>query len=295
MRRRLNGSIVRFGIGTAVVIAALWGTTRPVVGQTPATYRAPRTQDGQPNISGIWQAFNGANWNVEEHGTRASGLESMVGTYLSQPAGLGVVEGGQIPYKADALARRNKNYEMRLTYDPKYSDPEDDTGDPEAKCYQGGIPRANYIGMAFQILQSPKIVLMAYEFAGTPRMVHLDPEKAKSPMFYGQDTWMGQSLARWEGETLVVDVKNFSHKTWIDRAGNFIGQAALVQERYTRMDATHLRYEATITDPETFTRPWKMSMVLYQRIEPNMQLLEFQCIPFAEEFMYGKLKKKPAK
>ena len=295
MRRRRNGSIVTSGFGTAVVIAALWGTAPSVVAQTPTTYKAPRTPDGQPDISGIWQAFPGANWNVEEHGTRASGLESIVGTYLSQPAGLGVVEGGQIPYKPEALARRDKSYETRLAYDPTYSDPDDDSGDPEAKCYQGGIPRANYIGMAFQILQSPKIVLMAYEFAGTPRMVHLDPEKAKSPMFYGQDTWMGQSLAHWEEETLVVDVKNFSHKTWLDRAGNFYGQGAQVQERYTRMDPTHLRYEATITDPETFTRPWKMSMVLYRRIEPNMQLLEFQCIPFAEEFMYKQLKKKPAK
>ena len=293
MRPRLNGSIVTFGFGTVAVIAALWGTAPSVVGQTSTTYNAPRTPDGQPDISGIWQAFNGANWNVEEHGTRASSLERIVGTYLTQPAGLGVVEGGRLPYKPEALARRNRNYETRLTYDPLFSDLDDDSGDPEAKCYQGGIPRANYIGMAFQILQSPKVILMAYEFAGTTRFVHLDPEKAKSPMFYGQDTWMGQSLARWEGETLVVDVKGFSGKVWLDRAGNFIGQAATVVERYTRLSPNHMRYEATITDPDTFTRPWKMSMVLYRRIEPNAQLLEFQCIPFAEELMYWKLKKEP--
>jgi hypothetical protein len=282
------------GLGTAVVVGALWVTTPSAVGQTPTTYKAPRTPDGQPDISGIWQAFNGANWNVEEHGVRASGLEQVVGTYLVQPAGLGIVEGGKLPYKPEALARRDKNWETRLTYDPLFADPSEDTGDPEAKCYQGGIPRANYLGMAFQILQSPKIVLMAYEFAGTPRMVHLDPAKAKSPMFYGQDTWMGQSLARWEGETLVVDVKGFSGTTWLDRAGNFISPAATVVERYTRISRDHMRYEATVTDPDTFTRPWKLSVILYRRIEPNAQLLEFQCIPFAEEFMYSTLKKKTA-
>ena len=288
MRPRLK---VTFAFGTAVVIAVLWGGMMSVVAQTPTQYRAPRTAFGHPDLSGIWQALNTANWNIEEHGTRPSPFGNLVGVYLAQPSGLGVVEGGPIPYKPEALARRNRNFETRLTYDPTYNDPDDDSGDPEAKCYQGGVPRVTYMPFPFEILQKAEVILMAYEFAGTPRMIWLDPEKAKSPMFYGQNTWMGQSLGHWEGDTLVVEVKSFSGKPWLDRAGNFISETATVVERYTRISPDHLRYEATIEDQEVFTRPWKMSMPLYRHIEPNAQVLEFQCIPFGEEFMYGKLKK----
>jgi hypothetical protein len=103
---------------------------------------------------------------------------------------------------------------------------------------------------------------------------------------------MGQSVGRFEGDTLVVDDRWFSHVIWLDRSGNFYSQDAQVVERYTPISADHLRYEAVIDDPKVFTRPWKMSMILYKHVESDMQLLEFQCIPFADDFVYGKLYKK---
>jgi hypothetical protein len=103
---------------------------------------------------------------------------------------------------------------------------------------------------------------------------------------------MGWSRGSWDGDTLVVDVTSMGDQTWFDRAGNYHSDALHVVERYTRTDPDHLTYEATIEDPKTFTRPWKISMPLYRRVEKNMQLLEYKCVEFAEELMYGHLRKR---
>jgi len=103
---------------------------------------------------------------------------------------------------------------------------------------------------------------------------------------------MGWSRGRWEGETFVVDVTGFNDSTWFDSAGNFHSDALHVVERYTAIDANTLQYEATIEDPNVFTRPWKMSMPLYRRLDTNMQLLDFNCVPYAEELMYGHLRRR---
>jgi hypothetical protein len=100
---------------------------------------------------------------------------------------------------------------------------------------------------------------------------------------------MGWSIGRWEGDTLVVEVTNQLDRTWFDRAGNFHSDALRVVERYTPMTPYHLMYEATIEDTKVFTRPWKISMPLYRRMDKNAQLLEFKCVEFAEEFVYGRL------
>jgi hypothetical protein len=191
------------------------------------------------------------------------------------PGGIGVVEGNDIPYKAEALAKKKENADNWLTQDP------------EVKCYLPGVPRATYEGFPFQIVQTPEYILMAYEFASASRTINMD-SKSESPA----DTWMGWSNGHWEGDTLVVDVKSFNNKTWFDRAGNYHSDQLHVVERYTPVDATHLRYEATIEDPKVFTKPWKISMPLYKRTETNMQLLEFKCVEFVEELMYGHLRKK---
>ena len=283
MRSQIKRSVV--AIGTAVVLATLLSATRAVVAQGPTTYKAPRTADGQPNLNGFWQALNTANWDIEEHGAKPAPYQNLVGVYLAQPAGLSVVEGGTIPYKAEALAQRKRNLEIRLQPDPYGRD----VSDPEAKCFGPAPPRGNYLPFPFQIVQSKNAILMAYEYTGTPRVIELG--EVDPLVFYGIDTWIGRSKGHWEGDTLVVEVQGFSGKPWLDRAGNFMTEAAKVVERYTAISAYHLRYEATIEDPNVFTRPWKMSMPLYRRIEPNMQILEFQCIPFMEEYLYGKLKK----
>lgn len=241
-----------------------------------AAYKAPRTAEGKPNINGIWQAMNEANWDLTGHAARP-GLAVEMGAWAAEPGSLGVVEGGAIPYLPAALAKKKQNFENRMKLDP------------EVKCYLPGIPRATYQPFPFQIIVGPQYILMAYEFAGAMRTIYMkDPGPAPT------DSWMGQSVGHWEGDTLVVDTKGFNDQTWFDRSGDFHSDQLHVLERFTPMSPDALNYEATIEDPQTFSRPWKISMPLYRRLEKNEQLLEFKCVEFVEELMYGHLRKKPA-
>jgi hypothetical protein len=278
MLRRFLTSLRMVGLLGGLVSLA----TAPLAGQGQPGYKASRTADGKPNLNGIWQAVNSANWDIEGHAAQPAPLQNLVGVYLAEPAGLGVVEGGAIPYKPEALARRKQNFETRLRADPFKRD----IGDPEAKCYLPGVPRAAYMPFPFQIIQSTNTILISYEYASTTRLIYLG-KVAPAPI----DSWMGQSVGRWDGDTLVVDVTALNGLAWLDRAGNFLSDTAHVIERYTPVSPYHLMYEATIEDPNVFTRPWKMSMPLYRRIDRGMQLLEFKCVEFSEEFLYGTLRK----
>jgi len=242
---------------------------------TPA--RPARTPDGKPNLNGIWQALNTANWDLEDHSQAAGALYQM-GAIGAVPGGQGVVEGGAIPYKESALATKKANFANRLALDP------------EVKCYMPGIPRATYMPFPFQIVQSQSHILMAYEFATANRAINME-----KPVEAAVDTWMGTSNGRWDGDSLVVDNTGFVDKTWFDRAGNFHSDQLHVIERFTLIDPDHIQYEATIEDPQVFTRPWKISMPLYRRIEKNVQLTDFKCVEYAEELLYGDLRKKPTK
>ena len=278
-------------ISTAAVMAIFGLAVRPTAGQAPAGFRAPRTADGHPDLNGIWQAVNTANWNIQSHGVSpALALRpgAVAGTMVpaapvlafgavgAVPAGLGIVEGDEIPYQPAAAAKKKENGENWLLRDP------------EIKCFLPGVPRATYIPYPFQIVQGTEKVTIAYEYAGATRTIEIGG-KDQAPI----DSWMGWSNGRWEGETLVVDVTGFNDQTWFDRAGNFHSDALHVVERYTAASPNHLMYEATIEDPKVFTRPWKISMPLYRRIEPNMQILEYKCPEFVEELMYGKLRNEP--
>jgi hypothetical protein len=266
----------------AVVVAFGPGATL-VAGQLPANYRAPRTADGKPNLNGIWQALNEANWDIETHGAVPSPYPELLGALFAAPPGWGVVEGGVLPYKPEMLARKKENFAKRLTR-PTNRELNETTGDPEAKCYMPGVPRATYMPMPFQIIQTPQLILVAYTFASATRQIHIG-RKPEAPA----ESWMGWSIGRWEGDTLVVEVTDQVDKTWFDRAGNFHSGAMKVVERYTPTSAMTLQYEATIDDPEVFTRPWKMSMPLYRRVEKNAQVIDFKCVEFSQEFMYGHL------
>ena len=236
-----------------------------------------RMADGKPNLNGIWAANNAANWDIQTHKAR-QGPVIALGAAFSVPGGMGVVEGNEIPYKPEAVAQRDANGKDWMTKDP------------EVKCYLPGVPRATYMPYPFQIVQStePNDILLSYEFASASRIIHMSTNQ-ESPT----DTWMGWSNGRWEGDTLVVDVKNFVDQTWFDRAGNYHSDALHVVERYTPLTPDVIQYEATIEDPNVFTRPWKMSMPLYRRVEKSAQLMEYKCVEFAEELMYGHLSKKP--
>ena len=263
----------REGLTAATVLFVTLGAVA-VAGQGQA-YRAPRTPDAKPDLSGIWQAVGTAHWDLEPHAARQGPVVAL-GAGYSVPAGLGVVEGGAIPYQPWAAAKKKENAEGALTLDP------------ELKCYLPGVPRSIYMPYPFQIVQTPSIVLMSFEFATSTRTVYMT-KMEPSPV----DAWMGQSSGRWEGETLVVDTTGFNGRTWFDRAGNFAGDGLHVVERFTRIGPDHLMYEATIEDQKVFTRPWKISMPLYRRIDKPMQLLEYKCVEFAEELMYGHLRKTP--
>jgi hypothetical protein len=267
---RVRGAM--FAGAAAVLAAALQLAAMPAASAAEPD-KAPRTADGKANFSGTWQTLNTANWDIQEHAARA-GLVVALGAEGAVPAGLGVVEGGEIPYLPDAAAKKKANFENRLT------------ADPEIKCYLPGVPRATYMPYPFQIVQTPKYILMAYEYAGATRTIHMDktpPDPA--------DSWMGYSVGHWEGDTLVVDVTGLNDQTWFDRAGNFHSDALHVVERYTPLSPDALMYEATIEDPKVFSRPWKMSMPLYRRLDKNAQLMEFRCVEFVEELLYGHLRK----
>jgi hypothetical protein len=285
-------------IAAAAAVFSL--TVMPISGQAPAGQRgggagapaAPAQQPAAstfkpparlatigkaPNINGIYQAINTANWNLEDHSAQALNQFWQLGAIAAIPAGMSVVDGGTIPYKPEALKVREAN---RKGW-PKT--------DPEAKCYMGGIPRSNYMPYPFQIIQGNKDMLFVYEYASSNRIVHMD-KKSESPV----DSWMGWANGTWKGNTLNIRNDGFNEHSWFDRAGNHHSNQLVVVEQFTPRgtDVSHLEYVATMTDPETFTRPWTIRMNLYRKMEPTAQLLEFKCVEFSEELLYGDLVKK---
>ena len=232
-------------------IAVIAAFARPVAGQA-----LPRTADGKPDLSGIWQAVNTANWNVLSHNAEKD-----------VPAGLGVVEGDEIPYQPAAAAKQKENFANRAT------------ADPESKCYLPGVPRIMYMPYPFQIFQTPNHIAMTFEYVHAVRRIFMN-----TPHPDGELEWfMGDSRGRWEGDTLVVDVKDFTGMTWFDRSGNFHSESLHVVERYTPIGANNINYEVTIEDPKVFTRSWKMSMPLYRRVDKGMRILENECYAFGLE------------
>jgi hypothetical protein len=251
-----------------LIVSGQRGPTAPPPAQT-----IPRMPDGKPNFSGLWQSLSTANWDIQDHSAQA-GPYYQLGAVLATPAGQGVVEGNEIPYRPEMLARKRENYLNRWTLDP------------EVKCFMPGIPRANYMPYPFQIVQGTANIAFAYEFATSNRVVRMtNHQKAPVP------SWMGWSNGRWDGDSLVVEVTGNNDQTWFDRAGNFHSEAMTVTERFTYRTPDVIEYEATIDDPKVFTRPWKISLPLYRRMERNAHLLEFKCVEFTEELIYGHLRR----
>ena len=235
----------------------------------------PRTPSGKPDLSGIWQAMTSAHYDVEPHAASEGPHPGLMGAISATPAGLGIVEGGRIPYNEQSRRVRDENKANALE------------NDPLTKCYMPGVPRANYMPFPFQIVQSESVILMAYEVAESNRIVYVDQPELESQV----DAWMGHSNAHWEGDTLVVRVSGQMPDTWFDRSGNHHSYEMVVEERWTATGADHVQYEATITDPNTFTAPWTIGFPLYRHVADNMQLLEFKCAEFSEEFLYGEWRK----
>ena len=254
-----------------------------------STQDIPRTPSGRPDFNGIWQALGNAYWDIEPHTARpALAMQPgpvvpvpatevvALGAVGSVPSGWGIVQGGEIPYLPAALERRNENREQWLERDP------------EIKCYLPGVPRAMYMPYPFQVFQSDSHFFIAFEYAGAVRNVYLtDPGPPQV------DSWMGQSVGHWEGDTFVVVSNGFNDQTWFDRAGNHHSWQMVVTERFTLRDRDHILYEATMEDPETFSRPWTIRLPLYRHVDENARLGQFKCVEFVEELMYGHLRKEP--
>jgi hypothetical protein len=295
--KKTISTLVFAGIGLGLTAAAISaGTTTAAehaaggsaVRKGSSTTLIPRV-GGHPNFSGVWSVMNSANWDIEPHAAKAA-LQLRPGPVVpvpakavvalgavgSVPAGMGVIEGGTLPYTPEALATRNDNRAHYLERDP------------EIKCDLPGVPRANYMSLPFQIIQSEKTLLISYEYDGAVRnILFKDPGPAPLP------SWMGQSVGKWEGDTLVVTVTDQNDSTWFDRAGNFHSDAMKVIERWALTNPNTIRYEAQITDPATFTHSWKMKMNIYRHLDEDARLQQFKCVEFVEELMYGELRKEP--
>jgi hypothetical protein len=255
------------------LIAIAWLAALPLSAE-PLT-ELPRAADGHPDLGGVWQTLNTAHWNLEPH-TSAYPAVLELGAQFAVPPGTGVVDGGQIPYLPAALAQRDQNFANRVAEDP------------EGKCYLGGVPRSTYMPYPFQIFQNVHDVVIVYQYATGLRRIYIDGHD-EAPL----DSWMGWSNGHWEGDTLVVEVTGLNGKTWLDRAGNYASGNAKITERYTPVGPNHLRYEATIEDSTVYSRPWTIRMPLYRIVDDDYRLLEFKCEPFAEEKIYGHLRKRP--
>jgi hypothetical protein len=243
-----------------VALIALASTPGHVQAQDTVANKVPRTADGKPDLSGYWQVLTSANWNVQDHRAE-KGI----------PAGRGIVVGNELPYQPWALAKRNENYANR------------ETADPQDKSFLQGVPRITYTPFPFQIVETPKEIVVLYEYVHAVR--HLFTNGADHPPGH-IDWWLGDSRAKWDGDTLVVDVTDFNDRTWFDHAGNFHSDAMHVVERYTLIDADHINYEATIEDPKVFTKPWTVDVVIYRHKEKGFQLLDYEGYGFDYEKYY---------
>lgn len=245
-----------------VAVVGFLASLLAAAGKPSEAISLPRARDGKPNLSGIWQVLNSAEFDLQDHSAQQD-----------IPAGQGVVEGGEIPYQPWALAKKKENFENRATLDP------------ESKCYQLGVPRITYSGHPFQIFQGsgPEKITILYEYAHTNRYIYLNGTNHPAGHI---DWWMGDSRGHWEGDTLVVDNVDFNDQTWLDRAGDFHSDALHVVERYTLADPDHINYHATIEDPKVFTKPWNINMILYRRKEADIQLFDYECYAFDLEKYY---------
>ncbi len=271
----------------ALALAAVAGIA-PAAAQDSG-FEPPRLANGKPDLNGIWQAVGSAHYDVERHVARPAMMLRdgphgplpavpvlRLGAVGAVPGGMGVVEGGKIPYQPEAAAKREENRKHWIERDP------------EVHCYLPGVPRATYMPFPFQIFHNDSSVFIAYEYAGAVREIYMnDVGPAET------DAWMGQSAGRWEGDTLVVEVTGFTDQTWFDRSGTHHSNQLRVVERYTLTSPNHIRYDAEIEDPEVFTRPWKISLPLYRRMEADARIMDFKCVEFVEELMYGEYRRRP--
>ena len=245
----------------AIQFIAALAVSLPIALAHAAGPKIPRLANGKPDFSGIWQTTSAAEYDLEPHSARPDA-----------PPGPGVVEGNVIPYLPEALEQKKKNFAARGELDPRL------------KCWTLGTPRGIYYPEPFQIFQRDRDLTIVFQFGQSVRTIHTNG--TLHPVVTDNEFWLGDSRGHWEGDTLVVDVRDFTEETWLDRAGNFHSTQLHVVERWKFLDENTIDYQATIEDPKVFSRPWKLNVILHRHREKNFQLIENYCFTLGYDKYY---------
>jgi hypothetical protein len=238
---------VRIGSGPFLAVAALFGPL--VFAQGPAAKTIHRTSDGKPDLSGVWQSGGVSLYGEPGLGTRPAAPAPVNPPPKREP----------LPYQAWAETK-TKTFTA--------------ADDPTLRCLLPGVPRITSMPMPFEIVQTPKEVVITYESFHAFRIIPLD-DKLQHPNDL-VPTWMGDSVARWDGDTLVVDVTGFNDKTWLSGTGSFHTEDLHVVERFQLNSDDTITYSATVTDPKVLSKPWTTGALL--RRPPNTRVEEYECI-----------------
>jgi len=258
---------LRHGIGLVALAFAVVAGPAPALAQSSlsasnqAPEGIPRLASGRPDFSGIWQTLSEADYDLEPHAGRRDA-----------PPGPGVVEGGEIPYLPAAEEQRQLNFEARAEADPRL------------QCHVLGVPRGVYYPAPFQVFQRDNDLTLVHQLGNQVRVIHTNG--SDHPVEQNQEFWLGDSRGRWEGDTLVVDITDFGPENWLDRSGNYHSEQLHVLERWRFIDADTVAYSATLEDPQVFSRPWTINVLLHRRRDPGFSLIEDYCFTLRYEQFY---------
>ena len=254
MSRRLVGLLIALAVVSS--------------GAAQAQVHSPaRTPDGQPSMQGIWQPVPGGSYSIEDLDLQAIYQQGKSDPNRKGKSRIVDPPDGKIPYQPWAAAQAKVYFDAHL--DP----PRADLLDPVARCVVQSVPRAMYQG-EFEVFQPPGYVVFLFARAHQYRIIPLD---ARPPLGRDIQLYMGDSRARWDGSTLVINSGNFNSKTWFDIVGSFHSEALRVEERLTLTSADVIDYRVTITDPNVYTRPWTIAVSLRQIKEKGYEIIEEAC------------------
>ena len=267
MGTRVVGSLVAVAVSIFTTSALAQRSAPPRGSAAPrgsqrGSKPIPRAADGKPDLSGIWVATGALRLMVGEEATRAIlAADAASGRPAAPPA-------EPPPYNPAAEAQRQEFLARR------------GIDDPMALCYLSGVPRISFRPLPFQIVQLPAQVILLYEVHHAFRIIPTDGRPHPDDV---EPSFLGDSVAHWEGGTLVVDVTSFNLKTWLSGVGTIHSEKLHVTERYTRDTYDTIRYEVTLEDPDVFTKPWHMQETF--RLRPNERLREYECIENNEDLV----------
>jgi hypothetical protein len=241
------------GPSVPLQVPAEWNPAAGATRTPPSpTGEIRRLSNGTPDLQGFFMPdAGGANYGLGKHEQ----------DFLT-PAGRGIIvdpPDGILPMQAWAIAEAEDRKRPERGYD-----------DPTAHCFVAGVPRSMYVPAPLEILQPPGFVVILHERMSW-RTIPLDGRPHLPDHFR---LWQGDSVGRWEGDTLVVETKNLNGKTWLNEVGEIVSHAETVVERFTPIDADTIHYEATVSDPLVYTRPWTIALPLNRQQD---ELLEVAC------------------